>query len=464
MSTMRTNIARSREIDDGLGRIRQELEIPDHFPAEVEQAARDAVTRAPGAEHVDRSDLPFVTLDPADSTDLDQALHLERSGDDLLLHYAIADVGWFVHHGDPLDREAWRRGTTMYVPGRKAPLYPTTLSEGAASLLPDGPRPAVVFVVRLDTAGEARLDGVERALIRSRAKLAYDRVGPGDLPAELPEFARRMSAADERRGAGRLEAPEQEVEHDNGGYRISYRPRLASEDNNAALSLATNLAVARALHDAGTGLFRVMDEPDPRQVKRLRQTARAMGVDWPNDMSLMAFERTLRGDDARHGAMILAVRRAGGGARYVPFEADVVPWHSAMAATYAHATAPLRRLADRHVVLASLALANGRPVPDDVQAAFAELPEVMSRADALGNRLDRLVLDLVEAVVMQGQEGRSFEALVTDIDDRGARIQLCDVAVVARVDVTHVEPGDRITVKLLSTSPAERSVRFERVA
>ena len=65
---------------------------------------------------------------------------------------------------------------------------------------------------------------------------------------------------------------------------------------------------------------------------------------------------------------------------------------------------------------------------------------------------------------MQGQEGRSFEALVTDIDDRGARIQLCDVAVVARVDVTHVEPGDRITVKLLSTSPAERSVRFERVA
>jgi len=99
MSTMRTNIARSAEIDDGLERIRQELEIPGDFPAEVEQAARDAVTRAPGAEHVDRTDLPFVTLDPADSTDLDQALHLERSGDDLLLHYAIADVGWFVRDG-----------------------------------------------------------------------------------------------------------------------------------------------------------------------------------------------------------------------------------------------------------------------------------------------------------------------------------------------------------------------------
>ena len=184
-----------------------------------------------------------------------------------------------------------------------------------------------MFVVRLDPSGEPRLDGVERALVRSRAKLAYDRVADDDLPVDLPEFARRMAAADERRGAGRLEAPEQEVEHDEGGYRISFRPRLASEDHNAALSLATNLAVARALHDAGTGLFRVMDEPDARQVKRLRHTARAMGIDWPKGLDLVAFERTLRGDDARHAAMIMAVRRAGGGARYVPYEAGVVPWH-----------------------------------------------------------------------------------------------------------------------------------------
>jgi exoribonuclease R len=264
-----------------------------------------------------------------------------------------------------------------------------------------------------------------------------------------------MAAADERRGAGRLEAPEQEVEHDDGGYRISFRPRLASEDHNAALSLATNLAVATALHDAGTGLFRVMDEPDARQVKRLRHTARAMGIDWPNGLDLVAFERTLRGDDPRHAAMILAVRRAGGGARYVPYESGVVPWH---------ATAPLRRLADRHVVLAALAVANGKSVPDEVRAAFAELPAVMSRADALGNRLDRLVIDLVEAVVLQGEVGRTFDAIVTDVDDRGARIQLCDVAVVARVDASGVEPGERIVAKLVATSPQERSVTFERVA
>jgi exoribonuclease R len=116
------------------------------------------------------------------------------------------------------------------------------------------------------------------------------------------------------------------------------------------------------------------------------------------------------------------------------------------------------------VVLASLAVANGRAVPDDVQRAFEELPEVMTRADALGNRLDRLVLDMVEAVVMQGREGTTFEAMITDIDDRGARIQLVDVPVVARVDARGVGPGERVRVKLIEASPADRSVRFERVA
>lgn len=460
---MRTSFAPSAEVDEGLDRIRRELEIPTSFPDEVERAAAEAVRRTP-TDHVDRTDLPFVTLDPLDATDLDQALCLERSGDDLVLRYAIADVGWFVRHGDVLDREAWRRGTTMYVPGGKAPLYPKVLSEAAASLLPDGPRPAVVFVVRLDPDGEARLDGAERAIVRSRTKLAYDRVAPGDLPAELPEFARRMHAAELRRGAGRLESPEQDVERDDGGYRLVFRPRVESEEHNATLSLAANLAIARALHDAGTGMFRVMDEPDERQVRRLRMTARALRIDWPESTSLVAFEQSLRADDQAHAAMTMAIRRAGGGARYVPYRDGEVPWHAAMAATYAHATAPLRRLGDRHVVLAALAVAGGRPVPDEVAQAFVDLPDVMARADALGNRLDRLVVDLVEAIVLRDQEGRVFEALVTDIDDRGARVQLCDVPVVARVDARRTAPGDRIHVRLLEASPEERRVRFERVS
>lgn len=461
---MLTSAAHSREIDEGIVRLRRELGIPEQFPAEVLAAATRARRLAVGSEHIDRTDLPFVTLDPASSTDLDQAFCIETSGPDLVLRYAIADVGWFVQPGDPLDREAWQRGATMYAPDGKTPLYPPELSEGAASLLPDGPRPAVVFVVRLDDTGTPRLDGVERALVHSRAKLGYETVTAADLPPELAEFARRMAVGDAGRGAARVEPPEQEVLRSDGGYRIAYRPKVEVEAHNASLSLATNLAVAAALYEARTGLYRVLDAPDERRIRRLRHTARALRIDWPRAWSLAEVERTLRADEPRHAAFMLAIRRAGGAARYVPFREGVVPWHSAMAATYVHATAPLRRLADRAVVLASLAVANGRPVPDDVQAAFVELPAVMERADTTSNRLDRTVLDLVEAVVLQERVGEVFEAVVTDFDERGARIQLCDVAVVARVATDGVEPGEAVQVRLVETSPERRLIRFERVS
>ena len=92
---------------DGLALIREQYQLPDSFPPEVMAAAEVAARRAP--DHVDRTDLPFVTLDPASSTDLDQAFAIERSGYDLLLRYAIADVDQFVDDGDVIDQEAWRR-------------------------------------------------------------------------------------------------------------------------------------------------------------------------------------------------------------------------------------------------------------------------------------------------------------------------------------------------------------------
>jgi exoribonuclease R len=246
------------------------------------------------SEHVDRTAAPFVTLDPASSTDLDQAFVIERAGSDLLLRYAIADVAWFVRDGDPLDIDAWQRGTTTYLPGGKAGLYPKPLSEKAASLLPDGPRPAIVLAVRVAPDGAVRLDGAERALIRSRAKLGYETVREEDLPAGFAELASRIEAAESRRGAARVDPPEQEVTVDAAGkFSLRFRPRLPAEERNAALSLATNLAVADALLAARTGLFRVMPPPDAGAEKRLRRTARAFHLDWPDAMPLAAFEKTL---------------------------------------------------------------------------------------------------------------------------------------------------------------------------
>jgi len=460
---MRSLIDKGHVLDAGMAAIREQYSIPASFPPAVLAAAEAAARRVP-TEHVDRTDWPFVTLDPASSTDLDQAFTITRSGPALLLHYAIADVAWFVQPGDALDTEAWQRGLTFYLPDGKAPLYPPALAEGAASLLPDGPRPAVVFHVRVATDGTATLDGAERSIIRSRAKLAYDSVTAADLPADFEELGRRVHAVELARGAGRVDPPEQVVERADGGYELLFRPRLASEDKNAAMSLAANLAVAQAMLQAGTGLFRVMASPDERAVRRLRLTARAFGLQWPAEQDLATFGATLDGTDARQGAFMLAVRRAGGGADYMAFQAGVTPWHAAMAATYAHATAPLRRLADRYVVQTALAVASGREVPSDVAEALTRVATTMDKAESVSSGVDRAVLDLAEAVVLQGREGEIFDAVVVDDDEESTKIALCDEAVLAKVQAHSVRPGDELRVKLVSVDLEARRVRFERVS
>ena len=267
---MKTIVDPDRALTEGIVRIRTEFQVPADFPPAVIAAAK-AATQRRLSEHVDRTAIRFVTLDPAPSVDLDQAFSIEKAGADILLRYAIADVAWFVEDGGALDIEAWKRGETIYLPDGKASLYPPILSEGAASLLPNVDRPAIIFSVRVAPDGIARLDGVERAVIRSAAKLAYETVQPADLPADFAELARRIQSAELERGAARVDPPEQEVaEGDDGRLRLAFRPRLASEAQNSALSLATNLAVAAALYEHHTGLFRVMARPNPAAIERLR--------------------------------------------------------------------------------------------------------------------------------------------------------------------------------------------------
>ena len=149
---MKALVDRARVLSDGLAAIRTQFQLPKGFAPEAEAAA-EAAARQPLSDHIDRTAIPFVTLDPASSTDLDQAFALEQSGSDLILRYAIADVGWFVPDGGPVDTEAWARGETIYMPDGKISLYPTALSEGAASLLPDGDKPAILFIVRIASDG-----------------------------------------------------------------------------------------------------------------------------------------------------------------------------------------------------------------------------------------------------------------------------------------------------------------------
>jgi exoribonuclease R len=284
------------------------------------------------------------------------------------------------------------------------------------------------------------------------------------LPSGFAELFERIDQAEDARGAARVDAPEQELVIDaDGQFTLEFRPQLLSEQQNAALSLAANLAIAEAMLAHRTGLFRVMAEPDDRSIWRLRHTAKALGLSWPKHETLKEFEDSLAASDPRHAAFMTAVHRAGPGASYAPYQEGVTPWHSAMAATYAHSTAPLRRLADRYVIEATLQIMAGQAVSGELNAAFQELPAVMAKADGKAGQVERAVLDLAEAVILEGREGSRFEAVVTDIDERGTRIQLSDPAVVARIDGKGAVPGDNILVELTEVDVLHRQVKFQRI-
>jgi exoribonuclease R len=137
-------------IAEGLAAIRVEMEIEDLPGAALAEA--DAVVAAGplvGAG-ADLTDLPFVTIDPAGSRDLDQAVHVTADSDGWTVHYAIADLAAFVRPGGAIDQAARLRGVTIYLPDAKSPLHPPALSEGAASLLPGQVRRALVWRVRID--------------------------------------------------------------------------------------------------------------------------------------------------------------------------------------------------------------------------------------------------------------------------------------------------------------------------
>src|ERR671912_500690 len=194
------------DLAQGLATIRAAAEVPDGFPQEVEAAAERAAAQ-PRLPDLDRTDLELITMDPAGSRDLDQALHIARSpSGGFVVSYAIADVAAFVRPGDPIEVGAPRRGTTLYSPDRRTPLHPPVLSEGAASLLPNEVRAAALWTIDLDADGEPLRVELRRARVRSRAQLDYPSVQAQADAGRLPEALALLPAIGallQRRGAER---------------------------------------------------------------------------------------------------------------------------------------------------------------------------------------------------------------------------------------------------------------------
>ena len=541
-----TYTAPPAEVTRALDALRAQYEVPTAFPPEALTEAESAASAwaqdgparllADGAR--DARDLDLVTIDPLGSMDLDQAVLLERlpvrtetaSATDpaaasatgtastghapeppiaYRVHYAIASLATFVIPGGALDTELRRRGETIYAPDAATPLHPEVLSHGAASLLEDVDRPACLWTIDLDARGEVVSARVERALVRSRARLSYGQVqaaidgegtlpssAPTDLPGLLAEIGRLRLEREVARGGISMTTPEQVVEVTEAagsagdsesaevpgpsGYRLAYRVPVPAEQYNAQISLLTGMCAARIMVDCGVGILRTLPPARPEDYARLRRVAAALGIDWPAAQPYPELVRGLDHAVPAHAAFMDQAMSLFRGSGYLAFGTGGVgipaddeasdteeAVHSAIAARYAHVTAPLRRLVDRYGEEVCIAACAGVPVPEWVLQALPDLPGVMEQTGRRARAIGRGALTALEALVLRGHEGEVFDGVITSERDGRGELVLAEPAVVTEIRAgrttdddeagasggDRLPVGERVRVRLLSTDP-----------
>ncbi|MFE6835071.1 ribonuclease catalytic domain-containing protein [Streptomyces sp. NPDC057705] len=451
--------------------LRAELKVPLVFPKRVLKAADKAATQT-HPHHEDATHLPFFTIDPPYSKDLDQAMHLERRpGGGFRVYYAIADVAAFVRSGSPLDAEAHDRIETLYFPDLKVSLHPPVLSEDVASLLPDKKRPALLWQHDLDADGNVTASSVSRAIVCSRAKLSYEGVQQAieDGTAEesvalLREIGKLRETVEIARGGISVNLPDQEVTLEDGSFRLSYVATLPVEGWNEQISLMTGMAAAQIMIDSGTGILRTQKEQtDEQVVSRLHEIAKCLGIDWELGVPYATLVRTLDPTKPKHMAFLTEATTAMPRAEYTVFRDHQTPehtTHATIAAPYTHCTAPLRRLVDRYTGELCVAACADKPPPKWVLDALHCLPCDMARGKA--SVADRQTVDLAEAAVLMHRVGEVFDAAVIDTDaerddPHKGKVYLADPAVMAKVASTNGQSlllGASVRARLKRADPS----------
>ncbi len=427
--------------------------LPVEFPLDVlEEAERlpDEPDPADLAGREDLRDLPFVTIDPATARDHDDAVWVEARGGGFRLFVAIADVSHYVREGGALDREALRRGNSVYFPDRAIPMLPERLSSDLCSLRAGVDRPALV--ARLDVDGEGNVQDAHfsRALLRCRAGLAYEdaaAVMAGDAAAidrlpdpalapaleRLAELARRLLRRREAGGSIDLDLPEARIELDAHGMpvRITQAERTWAHRAIEEAMLVANRAVARHLLGREIpGIFRVHEPPAPGDAEELRGllesfglvSGRSRGEGLTAAEVAGAVQRVAGRPEAR--LVNLMTLRAMQQAHYEPANKG----HFALAFdAYLHFTSPIRRYADLVVHRALV----------DVLAGGARLESARARGDglaAVSTRIswrervalsaERDMADLKKCAFMQQHLGQEFDGTVTSVARQGLYVTL----------------------------------------
>lgn len=444
----------------------EEFDVPTDFPAEVLAEAATLGDAYEGKRR-DARDIEFVTIDPPGSKDLDQAVYIEARGDGYRVLYAIADVAAFVEPTTLVKQESLTRGQTIYLPDEPARLHPPAISEGSASLLPDVDRPAVLWTFDLDAAGEVEAANVERALVRSRARLDYDGVQEDvarhrEHPsiALLPQVGQLRQQSSLRRSAINLRLPSVRVVEDAGTFELVIEPRHAVMDYNSEISLLTGMVAGRMMVDAGEGFLRTLGPALEGAAAEFCREVANLGYAPPAPDAIGEFLATVDADTPRGMAVMREAKKLLRGSGYVDLSHSAPEVHAGIGGYYSHVTAPLRRLIDRYATEVCLAICGGYEVPGWVSENAPAVLQTMARTSQLSNTVDKAALNLTEATVLEPWVGHNFDGLVLKrAAAEASRIFVTQPPVLAPSIGAPVE-GTEGVFSLIRADPRAREVEF----
>ncbi len=424
--------------------------LPEAFPEDVLQEAERIPAEVAQKDirgRVDLRNLQIFTIDSDDSKDLDDAVSLQATEEGWRLGVHIADVGHYVREGTPLDREAYRRGTSVYLVDRVIPMLPERLSNGICSLNPQEDRLTLSVFVDFDTAGRRIRHVLQESVIRSVARLSYSGVNrtlDGDPPDEtyqelMPVLFGMTRLKDilgrrrRERGAIDFDTTEYKVKLDPSGrpLAIERRGRTPSDQLIEEFMLQANEVVAEvATRHTLPFLFRVHEEPDPEKLEGLRQFLGRLGYHLPqNGKKLhprMLQDILARAAQRPERDMVAAVvLRSMARARY---DVQSIGHFGLAAPLYTHFTSPIRRYPDLVIHRILKEHLRKKPIKDarreDLVDRLPEIARLSSERERLADEAERESVDLKKVEFMQDKVGEEFEGIVTGVVPFGVFVEV----------------------------------------